>query len=116
MRRRSNRASKPTKTRAGKTAAPKRSHRSKSARHHSPGLTSEKEITKLTRDRDEAREQQRATAEILRVIRNSPADVQPVFETIVRSAVSLCGSRYANVFRFDGDTHRRQVVESENDG
>src|SRR6516225_9782492 len=103
MRQRSNRDSKPAKTRAGKTAAPKRSHLSKSARHHSPGLTSEKEIIKLTRDRDEAREQQRATAEILRVIRNSPADVQPVFETIVRSAVSLCGSLYANVFRFDGE-------------
>jgi signal transduction histidine kinase len=103
MRQRSNRDSKPTKTRAGKTAAPKRSHLSKSARHQSPGVTSEKEITKLTRDRDEAREQQRATAEILRAIRNSPADVQPVFEMIVRSAVSLCGSLYANVFRFDGE-------------
>src|SRR5262249_42660813 len=31
------------------------------------------------------------------------ADVQPVFETIVRNAVSLCGSLYANVFRFDGE-------------
>jgi GAF domain-containing protein len=37
------------------------------------------------------------------VIRTSPTDVQPVFETIVRSAVSLCGSVFANVFRFDGE-------------
>jgi signal transduction histidine kinase len=29
--------------------------------------------------------------------------VQPVFETIVRNAVSLCGSLFANVFRFDGE-------------
>jgi adenylate cyclase len=65
--------------------------------------TQETETARLTRDRDEAREQQKATAEILRVIRNSPADVQPVFEMIVRSAVSLCGSLYANVFRFDGE-------------
>ena len=43
-----------------------------------------------------------ATAEILRVIRASPNDVQPVFETIVRNAVSLCGGLFANVFRFDG--------------
>jgi GAF domain-containing protein len=63
----------------------------------------ETEIACLTHERDEAREQQKATAEILRVIRNSPADVQPVFEMIVRSAVSLCGSLYANVFRFDGE-------------
>jgi signal transduction histidine kinase len=47
--------------------------------------------------------QQAATSEILRVIRNSPTDVQPVFETIVRNAVSLCGSLFANVFRFDGE-------------
>src|SRR6516225_8652148 len=103
MRQRSNRDGKPAKTRASKTAAPKRSYPPKSARYHSPELTAEKEITKLTRDRDEAREQQKATAEILRVIRTSPAAVQPVFETIVRNAVSLCGSLYANVFRFDGE-------------
>ena len=48
-------------------------------------------------------EQQKATAEILQVIRASPTDAQPVFETIVRNAVSLCGSLYANVFRFDGE-------------
>jgi GAF domain-containing protein len=60
-------------------------------------------VARLTRERDEAREEQKATAEILRVIRTSPADVQPVFETIVRNAVSLCGSLYANVFRFDGE-------------
>jgi two-component system, NtrC family, sensor kinase len=46
--------------------------------------------------------QQAATSEILRVISTSPTDVQPVFETIVRNAVSLCGSLFANVFRFDG--------------
>ena len=60
-------------------------------------------VARLTRERDEAREQQMATAEILRVIRSSPNDVQPVFETIVRNAVSLCGGLFANVFRFDGE-------------
>ena len=51
----------------------------------------------------EAREQQAATAQILRTISTSPTDVQPVFETIVRHAVTLCGSLFANVFRFDGE-------------
>ena len=60
-------------------------------------------VVRLTNERDEAREQQKATAEILQVIRASPTDAQPVFETIVRNAVSLCGSLYANVFRFDGE-------------
>jgi hypothetical protein len=57
----------------------------------------------IARELHEAREQQIATAEILRVIRTSPNDVQPVFETIVRNAVSLCGGLFANVFRFDGE-------------
>jgi hypothetical protein len=52
--------------------------------------------------------QQAATSEILRVISTSPADVKPVFETIVRNAVSLCGSLFANVFRFDGEFARRR--------
>ena len=51
----------------------------------------------------EALAQQAAISEILRVIRTSPTDAQPVFETIVRNAVSLCGSLFANVFRFDGE-------------
>jgi len=50
----------------------------------------------------EAQEQQTATAEILRVISSSPTDVQPVFDTIVQSAVRLCGARFGAVFRFDG--------------
>ena len=64
---------------------------------------SNREETNIARELHEAREQQVATAEILRVIRTSPNDVQPVFETIVRNAVSLCGGLFANVFRFDGE-------------
>jgi two-component system, NtrC family, sensor kinase len=60
-------------------------------------------VAGLTRALSDAREQQMATAEILRVIRASPADAQPVFETIVRNAVSLCGGLFANVFSFDGE-------------
>jgi signal transduction histidine kinase len=61
------------------------------------------EVQARTHELSEALEQQTATAEILRVISTSPTDVQPVFETIVRNAVSLCGSLFANVFRFDGE-------------
>src|SRR6516225_2666895 len=102
MRRRSNRDGKPTKMRAGKTAAPKRSHPSKSARHHSPGVVSEKEITKLTRERDEAQQQQAATAEVLKVISRSTFDLQTVFKTIIANAVRLCHAHMGAVHLFDG--------------
>jgi GAF domain-containing protein len=66
------------------------------ARGREPNAELEKKLA-------EALEQQAATSEILRVISTSPTDVQPVFETIVRNAVSLCSSLFANVFRFDGE-------------
>ncbi len=82
----------------------KRRNAPKTGSHKSfPAASKETGSARLIRERDEARDQQTATAEILRVIRNSPADAQPVFETIVRNAVALCGSLFANVFRFDGE-------------
>src|SRR5262249_749783 len=51
----------------------------------------------------EALEQQSATAEMLGVISSLPADVQPVFDTIVRSFVLLCGSVFGTIYTFDGE-------------
>jgi signal transduction histidine kinase/CheY-like chemotaxis protein len=72
------------------------------------------EVQARTRELTETLEQQTATSAILRVISTSPTDVQPVFETIVRNAVALCGSLFANVFRFDGEL--LQFVASQNVG
>src|SRR5262245_62251532 len=58
-----------------------------------------------TRDREraEALEQQPATSDILRVISSSPADLQPVFNSIVKSASRLCNGDWAAAMRFDGE-------------
>jgi hypothetical protein len=56
----------------------------------------------LQRALSESVEQQMATAEILRVISTSPADLQPVFQAIVESAVRLCGARLGAMYHFDG--------------
>src|SRR5258705_7947635 len=60
------------------------------------------EVADLRRALSHALEQQTATSEILRVISSSPTDVQPVFDTIVRSALRLCNGATAAVFRMDG--------------
>ena len=60
------------------------------------------ELEARNRDLTESLEQQTATSEMLRVISSSPTDVQPVFDTIVRSAVSLCGGMFGTGHRFDG--------------
>jgi GAF domain-containing protein/anti-sigma regulatory factor (Ser/Thr protein kinase) len=61
------------------------------------------ENVRLFNETKEALEQQTATGEILRVISGSPTEVQPVFDTIVQSAVRLCGARHSNLYRVDGD-------------
>ena len=63
----------------------------------------ERRLAEAQRELSEAREQQVATTELLQIISSSPGELQPVFEMIVRSAVALCGSLFANVFRFDGE-------------
>ena len=60
------------------------------------------ENVRLFNETKERLEQQTATSEILRVISRSPRDVQPVFDTIVKSAVRLCEARFGAVFRLDG--------------
>ena len=61
------------------------------------------ELQASNRELTTALDQQTATSEILKVISQSPTDAQPVFETIVRSAVRLCGALHGGVYRFDGE-------------
>ena len=60
----------------------------------------------------ESREQQAATAEILKVIASSPSDVQPVFDAIVSSAQRLIGSFAASVTQVVGDSIHLEAYSS----
>ncbi|MFO1317738.1 MAG: GAF domain-containing protein [Burkholderiales bacterium] len=69
------------------------------------------ELQARNRDLTEALEQQTATSEILRVISKSQTDVQPVFDTIARAALELCGAKSGNVFTYDGTlVHLMSIV------
>ena len=75
-----------------------------SANKRHPPSDSQRQL--LKREREQHKEtlaRERATSEILRVIVESQTDVQPVFDTIVRNAVRLCGGIFANAFRYDGE-------------
>ena len=63
-------------------------------------------VAQLARDRDEALHQQAATAEILKLIRSSPADTQPVFDAIVQSGLKLFPGAAMFIALPDGGTLR----------
>ena len=63
-------------------------------------------IEELNRESAEARDHLAATSEILGIISSSPADLLPVFETLIKSAVKLCQATRGFVARFDGEVLR----------
>jgi signal transduction histidine kinase len=65
--------------------------------------TLEQRVEDRTRELTESLEQQTATAEILRVISQSPTDVQPVLDVVVSAARRFCGADDATIVLRNGD-------------
>jgi len=57
-----------------------------------------------TRELAEARAQQAASSEVLRVIASSPGDLQPVFESILANAMRMCEARFGHIMLYDGES------------
>ncbi|MBX3503730.1 MAG: GAF domain-containing protein [Alphaproteobacteria bacterium] len=70
------------------------------------------ENARLITELRESLEQQTATAEILRVISESPTDVQPVLDVVVSAARRFCGASDAVIALHDGN----EVVLQAHDG
>ena len=70
----------------------------------------EEKLARAQRERDEALEQQWATAEVLRVISSSPGDLQPVFNAMLANATRLCEASYGLMLLCERDAFRSAAV------
>src|SRR5262249_7878334 len=71
-----------------------------------------KQLEERTRELAEAREQQTASSEVLRIIAGSPGDLHPVFNAILTNAVRLCEAKFGNLYLHEGE--RLRIVTSYN--
>src|SRR3984893_3960115 len=93
VRRRRTANRKPAK--AQQTIKAKRGAASKAARNRRPSaLSKDTDVTRLTRERDDAVEQLSATSEVLKLISSSPGDLQAVFTAILAHAVRICEAKF----------------------
>src|SRR5437868_10943352 len=83
----------------------------RSSRQTPTALRAKKEWTKqaapsLARELAEARAQQLATTEVLRIIASSPGELGPVFHTILANATKLCAAKFGALWLYEADGFR----------
>jgi two-component system, NtrC family, sensor kinase len=106
MKRRSRAVGEPVKTRDRKTVTRKRRIAPKTGRRRSIAGTHQTELERVIGERDEALEQQAAIRDILRVISNSPGDVQPVLDSVAEHAAHICEAHVVEIAIVDNGVFR----------
>jgi two-component system NtrC family sensor kinase len=66
----------------------------------------EQKLEARTRELAEAREQQIATSEMLRVISNLPGKLEPVFQSMLENATRLCEAKFGTLYLREGQAFR----------
>jgi len=73
----------------------------------------ENKVEQRTAELSESLEQQTAISEILRVISNSPDDVQPVLNSVAEHAARICKAQFVDIVLLEGNVLRSRAVFGE---
>src|SRR5262245_38753751 len=93
-----------TRARKPRAAAAKKAKDSVIPPRKRRGKGKENAAAGLARELAEARAQQAATGEVLRLISNSNFDLRALFEKLIEQATRLCRADKANIARLEGDS------------
>src|SRR5262245_64976588 len=70
------------------------------------------ELAEARKHLAEALEQQTATSEVLNVISRSPTELQPVLDTIVKTAAHLCQAEHSFIWKLDDGIFRLAAINN----
>jgi hypothetical protein len=115
MRRRSRAGPEPVKSRRIKTKTQKHRSGLKTTRLRNSSAAdhqTQSDVAQLTRERDEALERERATAEVLRVISSSPGELEPVFQAMLANATRLCEANFGSLYLRERGAFRITAMHS----
>jgi adenylate cyclase len=69
-------------------------------------------LDQRTRELKEAQDQQAATTKVLKVISASAGELEPVFEAMLKNAVSICDASFRNLLLYDGNLFRHVALHN----